>query len=79
MVNNGRFPANFWGASFRLLVDGVLRAPDNSLNELVDSHSTKEGLVEFVIPDTANNAGLQVGEVGEGKPTIPIFLKAEKP
>jgi hypothetical protein len=79
MVNNGRFPANFWGASFRLLVDGVPRATDNSLNELVDSNSAKEGVVEFVIPDTVNAVGLQVGEVGEGKPALPIPLKSERP
>jgi hypothetical protein len=79
MVNNGRFPTNFWGASFRLLVDGVPRAPDNSLNEIVDSNSAKDGVVEFVIPDTVNDVGLQVGEVGEGKPALPIPLKSEKP
>lgn len=79
MVNNGRFNANFWGASFRLLVDGVPRAPDNSLDELVESHSAKEGVVEFVIPDTVNDVGLQVGEVGEGKPTLPISLKSAQP
>jgi hypothetical protein len=79
MLNNGRFPTNFWGASFRLLVDGVPRAPDNSLNEVVDSKSAKDGVVEFVIPDTVNDVGLQVGEVGEGKPALPIPLKSEKP
>lgn len=78
MVNNGRFPANFWGASFRLLVDSVPRAPDNSLNELVESNSAKEGVVEFVIPDTVKDVGLQVGEVGEGKPALPILLKSGK-
>jgi len=79
MTNNGRFPANFWGDSFRLRVDGVSRAPDNSLNELVAAHSAKEGAVEFVIPDATTNVGLQVAEVGESAPTIPIQLKAAKP
>jgi len=79
MTNNGRYPANFWGDSFRLRVDGVLRAPDNSLNELVASNSAKEGSVEFVIPDTTTDVGLQVGEVGESAPAIPIPLKAAKP
>ena len=79
MTNNGKYPANFWGASFRLLVDGAPRAPENNLNELVDSHSAKEGMVEFVIPDTTTDVGLQIGEVGEGAPTIPIALKAAKP
>ena len=79
MVNHGRFPANFWGASFRLLVDGVPLAPNNSLNELVESNSGKEGVVEFVIPDTVHDVGLQVGEVGEGKPALPIPLNSGKP
>ena len=79
MSNNGRYGANFWGASFRLLVDGVPRAPDTFLDELVESHSAKEGVVEFVIPDTVNDVRLQVGEVGEGKPALPIPLKSEKP
>jgi len=79
MTNNGRFPANFWGDSFRLRVDGVPRAPDNSLNELVAANSAKEGAVEFVIPDTTTDVGLQVGEVGESAPAIPIALKDAKP
>ena len=79
MANNGKYPANFWAASFRLLADSVPRAPENNLNELVDGHSAKEGVVEFVIPDTTANVGLQIGEVGEGAPTIPIALKAAKP
>jgi len=79
MTNNGKYPANFWAASFRLLVDGVPRAPENDLNELVDSHSAKEGMVEFVILDPATDVGLQIGGVGEGMPTIPIALKAAKP
>jgi hypothetical protein len=79
MTNNGRFPANFWGDSFRLVVDGVPRAPDNSLNELVAANSAKEGAVEFVIPDTTTDVGLQVGEVGEKAPAIPIALKTAKP
>lgn len=79
MTNNGRFDANFWGDSFRLRVDGVPRAPHNSLNELVAAHSAREGAVEFVIPDSTADVGLQVGEVGESATAIPIALKAAKP
>jgi hypothetical protein len=75
MVNNGRYNANFWAASFRLLADGLPMAPVNFLDELVESHTAKDAAVEFVIPDTVNNVGLQVGEVGEGKPAILISLK----
>jgi hypothetical protein len=61
------------------LVDGVLRAPENNLNEVVPGHSAKEGIVEFVIPDTATDVGLQVAQVGESAPIIPIPLKSAKP
>jgi hypothetical protein len=79
MTNNGRFPANFWVSSFRLLVDGVPRAPENDLDEVVKDHSAKEGIVEFVIPDTTTALGLQIGDVGKEAPTIPLDLKGTKP
>src|SRR4029077_7332786 len=34
-MNGGRYPANFWSASYRLIVADVPRAPINSLNEVV--------------------------------------------
>jgi hypothetical protein len=79
LTNNRGYPANFWVASFRLLVDGVLRAPANDLNEVVDGHSAKDGIVEFVIPDSAVDVKLQVGEIGEGAPSFPISLETAKP
>lgn len=79
MTNNDRFDANFWAASFRLSVGGSLQAPANDLDELVSAHSSKEGEVEFVIPANTAAAGLQMGEVGEGKATIPIHLQDSQP
>ncbi len=78
MTNNGRFPANFWSDSFRLLVDGALQAPTNSLNELIPSKSSKDGEVEFVIPGSVSTVGLQMGDVGDGKPTIAINLRSSQ-
>ena len=75
MTNNGRFPTNFWSDSFRLLVDGSLQAPTNDLNEIVSSNSAKDGDVEFVIPVSISTVGLQMGDVGDGKPAISINLK----
>jgi hypothetical protein len=72
MSNNGRYDTNFWAASFRLLVDGSLQAPTNDLDDVVSSNSIREGEVEFVIPSNIATAGLQMGDVGEGKPTIPL-------
>jgi hypothetical protein len=74
MTNNGSYPANFWGDSFRLSVNGTLQAPDNTLNELLPANSAKEGAVEFVIPANTTTIGLQMGDVGDGKPAIPITL-----
>jgi hypothetical protein len=76
MTNNSPYPANFWADSFRLLVGGTLQAPDNTLNDLLPSNSSKEGDVEFVIPAATSTAGLQMGDVGDGKPTIAIALPA---
>ena len=74
-TNNDRFDANFWAASFRLSVNGLLQAPTNNLDELVSGHSAKEGDVEFVVPANASTVGLQMGVVGEGIPTIAISLQ----
>lgn len=79
MTNNGRFDANLWAASFRLWVDESLQAPVNDLNEIVEPHSTNDAEVEFVIPDNVSIVGLQIGDVGEGKPTISLDLQHSKP
>lgn len=76
MTNNSRIPGNFWADSFRLSVDGLLQAPINNLNELIMSNSVMESDVEFVIPANVSTVGLQMGDVGEGKPTIPINLRS---
>jgi hypothetical protein len=79
MTNNGRYPANFWASSFRLLLDGVPRAPENDLNEVVKDHSANEGIVEFVIQDTTTAVGIQIGDVGKEAPTISLDLQGVKP
>ena len=78
MTNNDRFDANFWAASFRLLADGSLLSPENNLDELVSAHSAKEGDIEFVIPSNIATVGLQMGDVGDGKPTLSINLQSPK-
>ena len=74
MTNNNRFAANFWAASFRLAVNGALQAPENDLDETVSAHSSREGNVEFVIPANVTTVGLQMGVVGDGKPTLELHL-----
>jgi hypothetical protein len=75
MTNNDRVPANFWVASFRLAADGSLQSPANDLDEVVSAQSAKEGDVEFVIPANVSTVGLQMGDVGDGKPAIAINLQ----
>jgi hypothetical protein len=81
MTNNDRFDAVLTRAAFRLVVDGVLYAPEDplGLSELVPSHSARSGVVEFVIPESAGNVGLQIAQVGEGAPSIPVPLASAKP
>jgi hypothetical protein len=75
MTNNDRFDANFWAASFRLSSNGELIAPNSDLDELVASNSSKAADLEFILPDNLATVGLQMGDVGQGKPVIPLALK----
>jgi len=72
-MNAGRFAANFWGNSYRLLVDDVPRAPTNSLNEVVERDSAKEGDVVFEVPLSVKNVVLQIS-AGEEKSRLPLRL-----
>ena len=74
LTNTGRSDLGFWSDSFRLVIDGVPRAPINFLNELVDARSAKEGDVMFEMLDTAESLVLSVAN-GEDTANIPIVLK----
>lgn len=75
LTNNGPSDVGFWSDSFRLLLDGVPRAPVSRLIDAVEARSAKESDVEFEAPDTANSLALQV-LVGDKNETadIPITL-----
>ena len=60
LTNNDGYPTNFWNRTFRLLEDGVPRSPISDLNESVEGHSAKEGLVEFAVPESVQHVLLQV-------------------
>lgn len=62
--NRGPYPANFWNANFRLLVNGIPRAPTGDLNKVVEGHSALEGDVEFTVPAKAASLVLQI-RIGE--------------
>jgi hypothetical protein len=72
-TNNGRYPANFWVASYRLLLDDVPNAPTNDLNEVVAGESAKQGEVTFEVPVTATRAVLRISS-GDERTDIPFDL-----
>ena len=76
MTNNRGYPDNFWDNSFRLLVDGMPRAPIDELNKLVDGHSAEDGEVVFVIPAATQSTVLQVRHEDEST-AIPVDLSAK--
>jgi hypothetical protein len=72
-TNNGRYPANFWASTFRLVVDGVPRAPTNGLDEVVDGRSAKDGEVVFEVPRDTKTAALRVIS-GDEQTDVPLDL-----
>jgi hypothetical protein len=77
-TNNSRYPQNFWTASYRLVVDGVPRAPTNSLNQVVEGESAQEGEVIFEVPVQAKQVVLRIS-AGDDRTEIPLDLPAAKP
>ncbi len=77
MMNHGRYDTNFWDRSFRLIVDGVPRAPEGGLNELVPADSAKEGDVLFVIPRGTPAARLKIA-YGDESTEIPLDLRSTR-
>jgi len=72
-TNAGRYPANFWSDSYRLIVDEVPRAPTQLLDEVVAGDSAKEGDVVFEVPLDVKNVVLQISS-GEDKTRMPFTL-----
>jgi len=72
-TNNGSYPANFWGRSFRLVADEVPREPTRDLNEVVASHAAKEGSVVFEVPIGLASAALRV-IYGDEQTDVPLDL-----
>lgn len=75
LSNDRNYPANFWDNSFRLAVPGQVLAPTSGLNEVLDSHASRQGVVSFDVPAGAEEAVLRVvsgDDVGE----LPLALKA---
>jgi hypothetical protein len=73
LLNNSKYPSNFWDSQFRLIVDGIPRAPDSNLNKVVNGNSADEGQVTFVVPKNVSAAQLRL-IVGEEQTDIPLQL-----
>jgi hypothetical protein len=70
--------------SFRLLVGDVPRAPERrpKLNEFVPKNSARDGVIQFVIPNTVTDVKLQIFGQGLNRAEtaiIPIKLEMAKP
>ncbi len=77
MLNRGRYDANLWDRSFRLIVDGVPMAPVGGLNELVPGESAKEGEVVFVVPRGTPAATFKITYGGDST-EIPFQLESPR-
>jgi hypothetical protein len=73
MLNEGRYPANFWDDEFRLFIDGVPRSPNSGLNETVNGQAARDGDVTFVVPASATDVKLRIVYSGE-QADIPLKL-----
>ena len=71
--NEGRYDANAWDDSFRLVVAGNTLAPTSRLNELARGHSLTQGIITFEIPANTGKATLQVIE-GRRTGELPLDL-----
>jgi hypothetical protein len=72
-LNKGRFPANFWSPSFRLIVNDVPREPTKLLDEVVAGGTSKDREVAFEVPVNAKDVVLQISS-GEEKSRLPFKL-----
>jgi hypothetical protein len=58
--NEGEYQANFWDSSFRFAVSGQVVSPTSGLNEIVDSHAIKQGVLTFDLPKGVARGSLRV-------------------
>ena len=75
MSNQGRYDANFWDRSFRLVVNDLPTAPEGTLNELVPAQSAKDGEVVFIVPRGTTAGRLKIEHLNLST-EIPLAFKA---
>ncbi len=70
--------ANFWDDQFRLLVNGVPRAPDSNLNLTVEGGAALDGDVTFEVPDTAQSLTLRIQHGADAAADLPLKMEPKK-
>jgi hypothetical protein len=60
LLNNRNYAVNFWDSQFRLLVDGVPRAPNSGLNTIVQGNAAEDGEIRFNVPRSATHPRLRI-------------------
>ena len=73
MTSRSQFDSNFSDRYFRLVVNDVPMAPENTLNEIVPAQSGKEGEVIFVVPRGTAGGKLKIS-YSDGSTEIPLVL-----
>jgi hypothetical protein len=78
MTNNGDYADNLWSSTFRLLVNGLGRAPVNFLDDLVDGGTSKDGPVIFAVPESVRSVELKLRHADKVV-SLPIQLREVAP
>jgi hypothetical protein len=74
-TNSGRYDVNFGDSLFRLMLDGLARAPVSGLNLVVPAEGSLDGDVVFDLPVDAEQVVLRA-RFGEAVATVPLQLPA---
>ena len=71
--NDGRYDANFWDDSFRLVAGGQSIAPNSGLNEVLEGRSIRQAVIRFDVPTLTTAMVLRVAYQGKSG-EIPLDL-----
>jgi hypothetical protein len=74
VTNPGRFPSNFWNATFRLRVGADTRSPTGFLDDVVNGGTTDIGEIDFTLAAATRIASLLVGDDPGRAIALPIRL-----
>jgi hypothetical protein len=73
VANEGRYGANLWDSSFRLVVGGSVVAANGGLNEILDGQSVRQAVVRFDVPSAPHKATLRISS-GDRSGEVPLDL-----